>query len=67
MANRRGTICPSDAAKYVDPDNWRDLMEPTRMAARRLAHGGRIRILQRGEPVNPDAMRGPVRLAKQSG
>ncbi len=41
LAERRSgaTICPSDAARQVSPDAWRDLMEPARRAARRT--GGR--------------------------
>jgi hypothetical protein len=57
------TICPSEAAKRVDPEGWRELMEPTRMAARRLCHEGRVRITQQGRTIDPDQMRGPVRLA----
>ena len=26
---RRATICPSEAARHVDPDGWRELMEPS--------------------------------------
>lgn len=68
LAERNGTtICPSEAARRVDPDAWRTLMEPARMAARRLYHQGRVRILQRGTPVDPDHMKGPVRLARAGG
>lgn len=64
LAERPGrTICPSEAARRVDPENWRALMEPCREAAHRLWSAGRIRILKRGEPVDPDAITGPIRLA----
>jgi hypothetical protein len=60
------SICPSEAAREMVKDNhekkWRHLLEPTRMAARRLAHGGKITITQSGKPVNPAAFRGPIRL-----
>ncbi|MEM7705177.1 MAG: DUF2256 and DUF3253 domain-containing protein [Pseudomonadota bacterium] len=58
------TICPSEAARRVAPDedNWRPLMERTRMAARRLHHVGRLEILQRGRPIDPSRAKGPVRL-----
>ena len=59
----RGSICPSEAARAVRSEGWRALMEPARMAARRLWHQGRVRILQRNRPIDPDDMRGPVRLA----
>ena len=58
-----GSICPSEAARRVDSDDWRSLKEPARMAARRLWYAGRVRILQRNRSIDPDAMRGPVRLA----
>ena len=38
------TICPSEAARRVAPDDWRPLMEPARAAARRLVAAGRIDI-----------------------
>ena len=37
-------------------------MESVRAAARRLAHGDRIEVLQRGVVVDPDHTRGPIRL-----
>ncbi|MFL6152017.1 MAG: DUF3253 domain-containing protein, partial [Ornithinibacter sp.] len=30
------TICPSDAARAVEPDDWRPLMDAARGAAQRL-------------------------------
>ena len=57
------TICPSEAARRVEPDAWREQMEPARDAARRLAGAGRIEITQRGEAIDPDGpFRGPIRL-----
>ncbi|MEM9073572.1 MAG: DUF3253 domain-containing protein [Myxococcota bacterium] len=62
---REGTsICPSEAARRVRPDDWRPLMERTRWAARRLCHRGAIRILKRGVAIDPAEIRGPIRLAK---
>ena len=58
------SICPSEAARVVDPQNWKPLMEPARMAARRLARRGRLRILKQGCTIDPDAVRGPIRLAR---
>ncbi|MEM1184464.1 MAG: DUF2256 and DUF3253 domain-containing protein [Planctomycetota bacterium] len=56
------TICPSEAARAVDPDDWRPLMEPARSAARRLIAQGRVVILQKGKPVDPSTARGPIRV-----
>jgi hypothetical protein len=57
-----GTICPSEAARAVDADDWRPLMEPARDAAARLAAKGRLEVLQGGRKVDPEAARGPIRL-----
>jgi hypothetical protein len=43
-------------------DAWRVLMEPARMAARRLAAAGRVEITQRGRVVDPSTARGPIRV-----
>ena len=61
---RSGTICPSDAARAVDPAGWRDLMEDTRMAARRLVAGGTVQITQNGRVVDPSTARGPIRIRR---
>lgn len=58
------TICPSEAARRVDPDGWQDLMEPARRAARRLVAGGRLEVLQQGRVVDPSRARGPIRLRR---
>lgn len=58
------TICPSEAARRVDPEGWRELMEPARRAARRLVAAGTVEITQQGRPVDPSTAKGPVRLRK---
>lgn len=62
--SRNATICPSEAARAVDPDGWRDLMEPARAAARRLAATGAIEITQAGKVVDPSTARGPIRVRR---
>lgn len=59
---RGKTICPSEAARAVRPDDWRRLMERTRRAARRLVAHGRLDVLQKGQVVDPSTARGPIRL-----
>jgi hypothetical protein len=56
------TICPSEAARSVDPDGWRELMEPARRAARRLVAAGEVEITQRGRVVDPSTAKGPIRI-----
>jgi hypothetical protein len=66
MARDRGpakTICPSDAARAVGGDRWRELMDAARDAARELARAGDVEITQKGEVLDPDAVwRGPIRI-----
>lgn len=76
---RGAKICPSEAAKAVgghsrsgadeededgDKEAWRELMEPSRMAARRLVALGEIVITQKGRVVDPSTAKGPIRLRK---
>lgn len=57
------TICPSEAARHVAPDDWRDHMEMTRQVAREMARSGTIEICQSGVALDPDdEFRGPIRL-----
>lgn len=64
LDRRSGTICPSEAARAVAPDAWRELMEPARCAARRLAARRVVAVLQRGRPVDAAAFKGPIRLGR---
>ena len=61
------TICPSDAARALRPDDWRDLMEPARRAARRLVVAGEVVITQKGSVVDPSTARGPIRIRRAPG
>jgi hypothetical protein len=61
---RDATICPSEAARAVDPDGWEVLMEPARRAARRLVAAGALEIVQGGRVVDPSTARGPIRLRR---
>jgi len=61
------TICPSEAARAVFPhEGWRDQMERTRRAARRLVAHGQIEIVQKGRIVDPSTAKGPIRLRMKS-
>ncbi|MFM9134859.1 MAG: DUF3253 domain-containing protein [bacterium] len=61
---RTGTICPSEAARAVDPEGWRDLLEPARQAARRLVARALVEIPQGGCGVDPSTARGPLRIRR---
>ncbi len=66
LAHHRGpdsSICPSDAARAVGGDDWRELTEQSRGIAFTLARGGEVEITQRGAVVDPDQpARGPIRI-----
>lgn len=70
MARERGpdkTICPSDAARAVGGEQWRDLMDDARDIARDLARSGDVEITQKGTVLDPDATwRGPIRIRATS-
>jgi hypothetical protein len=57
-----GTICPSEAARAVGGDSWRDLMQPARAAARRLVAAGTVEVTQGGHVVDPSTAKGPIRI-----
>jgi hypothetical protein len=75
---RGATVCPSEAARAVagaadgrDPADpaesdgeaaWRALMEPARMAARRLVARGEVEVTQGGRVVDPSTAKGPIRV-----
>lgn len=58
------TICPSEAARRVGADEWRDLMPAARAAAGRLADAGSVEVTQGGEVVDVATARGPVRIRR---
>lgn len=58
------TICPSEVARAVGGEDWRELMEPARMAARRLVAQGGAEITQGGRVVDPSTAKGPIRIRR---
>lgn len=69
LAAARGagkTICPSEAARALagpDPQAWSRLMPAVRRSAVELMKAGRLVILRKGRPVDPDNFRGIYRIA----
>lgn len=64
-ARRAGnSICPSEAARVVDPEGWRELMPAARAAAGRLAATGGVEVTQGGDVVDVGTARGPVRVRR---
>ena len=58
------SICPSEAARAVAPEGWRELMPGARAAAGRLAAAGQAEVTQGGEVVDVATARGPVRIRR---
>ena len=56
------SICPSDAARAARPQGWRALMDDVRAAAARLADRGEVDVTQRGQRVDAETARGPIRI-----
>ncbi|WP_372426287.1 DUF3253 domain-containing protein [Salinarimonas chemoclinalis] len=73
LVARRGpgkTICPSEVARALGgphPDGWGPLMQPVRRAAVALAKEGRVAILRKGRPVDPDDFKGVYRIGPTTG
>ncbi|MEL6187472.1 MAG: DUF3253 domain-containing protein, partial [Myxococcota bacterium] len=65
---RGATVCPSEAARAVveEGNDWRELMEPARSAARRLVARGAVVITQKGQVVDPSTAKGPIRIRRVS-
>jgi len=57
------TICPSDVARIIGVETWRESMALVREVAGELVARGQMRVLQRGREVAIDQARGPIRLA----
>jgi len=64
MRAKDATICPSEAARNVGGEDWRDLMEPARRAARRMVARGELQITQGGSVVDPSTAKGAIRLRR---
>ena len=62
---RGASICPSQVLPAEEKQDA-TRMDAVRAAARRLAHGAAIDIVQRGVVVDPDRARGPIRLRLRS-
>ncbi len=61
---RRGegkTICPSEVARALYPDQWREEMPRVRTVGRELVKEGKIVVTQAGQEVDPDEARGAIR------
>ncbi len=58
------SICPSEVARDLGGDTWRDLMEPVRQAAGELVQRGIVIITQGDETVDLATAKGPIRIRR---
>jgi hypothetical protein len=68
LLDQRGegkTICPSEVARALGDENWRDLMDPVREAAFALADSGQLEVTQHGKAIDGRTAKGPIRLRRR--
>jgi hypothetical protein len=58
------SICPSEVARKLAPEDWRTLMPSVRDAAARLAGRKKLIATQKGREVDVLSAHGPIRLNK---
>ncbi|MGA9659477.1 MAG: DUF3253 domain-containing protein [Asticcacaulis sp.] len=56
------SISPNDAAKAIDAEGWRRELPKVRAVIIRLAREGRIEVLRKGKPVEPEGFKGVYRV-----
>lgn len=61
------TICPSEVARALSPENWRELMPAVREVGAELVAEGEIVVRQQGQVVDPKTAKGPIRYGQASG
>ena len=57
-----GKVKPETIAMEILPRHWRTLLKRIRIMSTHLAHEGKIVILRKGEPADPDDFKGLYRL-----
>lgn len=56
------TICPSEVARAISPESWRELMGTVREIACELRDAGHVEITQKGKVVEGETFKGPIRI-----
>jgi hypothetical protein len=56
------SISPNDIAKAVDATNWRRELPKVRAVIVGLARQGRIEVMRKGKPVEPEGLKGIYRI-----
>lgn len=56
------SICPSEVARELQPEQWQRMMPRVRSTAVGLMRQGRLTITKKGKAVDPNAFKGVIRL-----
>jgi len=65
MADQRGpekTTCPSEVARMLFPDDWRDHMKEVVDEAIELHNQAKVVITQKGLAIDVNHIKGPIRI-----
>jgi len=65
VATQRGTeksTCPSEIARMLFPEDWREQMKNVVDVAIDLHHQGKVAITQKGVPIDVNHIKGPIRI-----
>ena len=65
LATTRGrskSFCPSEAAREIDPMQWKTYLKEVRQVANKLTLEGQLICTQNGQRVNPIEVKGPIRF-----
>jgi hypothetical protein len=65
IANHRGpekSTCPSEVARMLFPEDWREHMKDVVDVAIDLHNQGKVLITQKGIPIDVKHIKGPVRI-----
>ena len=65
VATQRGpekSTCPSEIARKLFPDDWRNHMKNVRNVAIDLHNQGKVMITQKGIAIDVNHIKGPVRI-----
>ena len=61
-AGLAGSVKPENVARVILPDFWQTLTKRIRLTSKQLAVAGKIVILRKGEPADPQDFKGLYRL-----
>jgi hypothetical protein len=58
------SISPNDVAKLLNPEGWRRELPKIRAVIVGMARQGRLEMLRKGRPTEPEEVRGIYRIRK---